>query len=45
MGSGTNKAIIGIITVDVPKPVAVPIPEATSANRQISINAALFISA
>jgi glucan phosphorylase len=43
--SGTSKAITGIITVDVPKPVAVPIPEARSVNRQSSISASLFISA
>jgi len=36
-GSGTNKAMTGIITVDVPNPVAVPIPEAKSVNRQSSI--------
>jgi hypothetical protein len=32
MGSGTNKAMTGTIIVDVPNPVAVPIPEATSVN-------------
>lgn len=37
VGSGTNRAITGIITVDVPNPVAVPIPEATSVNRQSRI--------
>jgi hypothetical protein len=38
MGKGTNRVKTGIITVEVPKPVAVPIAAATRVNTHNDIN-------
>jgi len=41
MGTGTNITMTGIMTVDVPNPVAVPIMEANSVKRQSIITSVM----